>query len=253
MPGRARLMDVNFIDGVLLVDKPENWTSHDVCAFVRRRFGIKKVGHAGTLDPLATGLLVLLLGKATKVSMALSACDKEYFGAMELGVQTDSHDRHGKVILEAPWEHITIEDIRAKAAAEFTGAIIQVPPMVSALKHEGQRLYKLARQGKTVPRDGRPVTVHEFRIEKKDGKFVEFLAYVSKGTYVRTLVNDLGDSLGCHATLARLRRQRSGKFRLEQSVTIEDLKVFTPIQLREKVIPLSEVNLHADHPGPAKV
>jgi len=246
-------MDVNFIDGVLLVDKPENWTSHDVCAFVRRRFGIKKVGHAGTLDPLATGLLVLLLGKATKVSMALSACDKEYFGAMELGVQTDSHDRHGKVILEAPWEHITIEDIRAKAADEFTGAIIQVPPMVSALKHEGQRLYKLARQGKTVPRDGRPVTVHEFRIEKKDGKYVEFLAYVSKGTYVRTLVNDLGDALGCHATLARLRRQRSGKFRLEQSVTVEDLKAFTPVQLREKVIPLSEVNLHADHPGPAKV
>jgi tRNA pseudouridine55 synthase len=246
-------MDVNFIDGVLLVDKPENWTSHDVCAFVRRCFGIKKVGHAGTLDPLATGLLVLLLGKATKISMQLSACDKEYFGAMELGIQTDSHDRHGKVILEAPWEHITLEEIKAKAAAEFTGAIIQVPPMVSALKHEGQRLYKLARQGKTVERDGRPVTVHEFRIDKKEGKFVEFLAYVSKGTYVRTLVSDLGDALGCHATLARLRRLRSGKFRLENGVTIEDLKKFTPIQLREKVIPLSEVSLHADHPGPSKI
>lgn len=246
-------MDVNFIDGVLLVDKPENWTSHDVVAFVRRRFGIKKVGHAGTLDPLATGLLVLLLGKATKISMQLSACDKEYFGAMELGVQTDSHDRHGKVTLEAPWEHITLEEIRAKAAAEFTGDIVQVPPMVSALKHEGQRLYKLARQGKTVPRDGRPVTVHEFRIEKKEGKFVEFLAYVSKGTYVRTLVSDLGDTLGCHATLARLRRLRSGKFSLEQGVTIEDLKAFTPAQLREKVIPLSAVALHEDHSGPSKV
>jgi tRNA pseudouridine55 synthase len=246
-------MDVNFIDGVLLVDKPENWTSHDVCAFVRRRFGIKKVGHAGTLDPLATGLLVLLLGKATKSSMSLSACDKEYFGAMELGVQTDSHDRHGKVTAEAPWEHITLEAIKAKAAAEFTGAIVQVPPMVSALKHEGQRLYKLARQGKTVPREGRPVTVHEFRIEKQDGKFVEFLAYVSKGTYVRTLVSDLGEALGSYATLARLRRLRSGSFKLEQSVTIENLKNFTPAQLREKVIPLSAVNLHADHPGPSKV
>ncbi len=247
------MMDVNFIDGVLLVDKPENWTSHDVCAFVRRRFGIKKVGHAGTLDPLATGLLVLLLGKATKNSMQLSACDKEYFGALELGIQTDSHDRHGKVTAEAPWEHITIEEIRAKAATEFTGDIIQVPPMVSALKHEGTRLYKLARQGKTVPRDGRPVTVHEFRFEKKEGKFVEFLAYVSKGTYVRTLVNDLGESLGCYATMARLRRRRSGTFKLEQSVTIEDLKNFTPAQLREKVIPLSATLLHADHSGSSRI
>lgn len=246
-------MDANFIDGVLLVDKPENWTSHDVCAFVRRRFKIKKVGHAGTLDPLATGLLVLLLGKATKSSTMLSACDKEYFGALELGVQTDSHDRHGKVIAEAPWEHIQLEEIRAKAAAEFTGDIIQVPPMVSALKHEGTRLYKLARQGKTVLRDGRPVTVHEFRFNKKDGKFVEFLAYVSKGTYVRTLVNDLGEALGCYATLARLRRFRSGVFKLEQSITISDLKNYTPAQLREKVIPLSATHLHADHSGSPKV
>jgi len=247
------MIDVNFIDGVLLIDKPENWTSHDVCAFVRRRFGIKKVGHAGTLDPLATGLLVLLLGKATKDSMQLSACDKEYFGALELGVQTDSHDRHGKITAEAPWEHITLEMIRAKAAEQFTGDIVQVPPMVSALKHEGTRLYKLARQGKTVPRDGRPVTVHQFRFEKKEGKFVEFLAYVSKGTYVRTLVNDLGETLGCFATLARLRRLRSGLFKLEQSVTIDDLKNFTPAQLREKVIPLSATHIHADHPGPSKI
>jgi tRNA pseudouridine55 synthase len=246
-------MDVNFIDGVLLVDKPENWTSHDVCAFVRRRFGIKKVGHAGTLDPLATGLLVLLLGKSTKSSMQLSACDKEYFGALELGIQTDSHDRHGKITAEAPWENITLEMIRTKAADRFTGDIIQVPPMVSALKHEGTRLYKLARQGKTIPRDGRPVTVHEFRFEKKEGKFVEFLAYVSKGTYVRTLVNDLGEALGCYATLARLRRLRSGPFKLEQSVTIEDLKNFTPAQLREKAIPLSAPLLHADHSGSSRI
>lgn len=246
-------MDVNFIDGVLLVDKPEGWTSHDVCAFVRRRFGIKKVGHAGTLDPLATGLLVLLLGKATKNSMQLSACDKEYFGALELGVQTDSHDRHGKITAEAPWEHITLEEIRAKAAANFTGDIIQVPPMVSALKHEGTRLYKLARQGKTVERDGRPVTVHEFRLEKKEEKYVEFLAAVSKGTYVRTLVNDLGEALGCYATLARLRRLRSGTFRLEQSVTIEGLKNFTPVQLREKVLPMSSMLSHADHTGSSKI
>lgn len=240
-----------FIDGVLLVDKPEDWTSHDVCAFVRRRFGIKKVGHAGTLDPLATGLLVLLLGKATKQSMPLSSCDKEYLGVMELGIQTDSHDRHGKIVAEAPWEHITLEAIQAKAAKEFTGEIVQVPPMVSALKHEGTRLYKLARQGKTIPRKGRPVTVFSFRLDKKEGRFVNFFAHVSKGTYLRTLINDLGDALGCHATLANLRRLRSGKFQLEQSVTIEDLKNFTEAQLREKILPLnaSLVN-HANCNGP---
>lgn len=230
---------IHSLDGILLVDKPENWTSHDVCAYVRRRFGIKKVGHAGTLDPLATGLLVLLLGRATKISMPLSSCNKEYLGVMELGIQTDSHDRHGKVIAEAPWEHITLEEIQAKAAEAFTGEIIQVPPMVSALKHEGTRLYKLARQGKTVDRKGRAVTVFEFRLEKKEGRFVNFFAHVSKGTYLRTLINDLGDALSCHAALASLRRLRSGQFRLEQSVNLDDLKSFTPGQLNEKVLPLS--------------
>lgn len=247
-------MSSPFIDGILLVDKPENWTSHDVCAFVRRRFGIKKVGHAGTLDPLATGLLVLLLGKATKNSMPLSSCDKEYLGVMELGIQTDSHDRHGKMTAEAPWEHITLEMIQAKAAAQFTGDIIQVPPMVSALKHEGTRLYKLARQGKTVPREGRPVTVFSFKLDQKEGRFVNFCAHVSKGTYLRTLINDLGDALGCHAALASLRRLRSGKFKLEQSVTIDDLKSFTEAQLRSKILPLSASAVsHADCHKPSPV
>lgn len=235
----------DFIDGVLLVDKPENWTSHDVCAFVRKRFRFKKVGHAGTLDPLATGLLVLLIGKATKHSMALSAVDKEYFGTLELGVQTDSHDRQGNVTQEAAWEHVTFEKIR-ETAKRFTGNIIQVPPMVSALKHEGTRLYKLARQGKTVPREGRPVTVHEFRFDKKDGRFVEFVAGVSKGTYLRTLVNDLGEALGCHATLAKLRRVRSGKFRLDQSVTIDALRDMTLEELRPQILPLNATYSYAD-------
>lgn len=249
-------MNLN-VDGILLVDKPENWTSHDVCAYVRRRFGIKKVGHAGTLDPLATGLLVLLLGRATKISMPLSSCNKEYLGVMELGIQTDSHDRHGKVIAEAPWEHITLETVQAEAARSFTGEIIQVPPMVSALKHEGTRLYKLARQGKTVERKGRGVTVFEFRLDKKEGRFVNFFAHVSKGTYLRTLINDLGDALGCHAALASLRRLRSGQFRLEQSVTLEDLKIFTPEQLSAKILPLSAsiidyANHHGSTPVPSK-
>ncbi len=247
------MKEQTLIDGVLLVDKPENWTSHDVVAFVRRKFNIKKVGHAGTLDPLATGLLVLLLGKATKSSQALSGCDKEYFGAMELGVQTDSHDRHGKVIAEAAWEEITLEQIKDKVEKEFTGDILQVPPMVSALKHEGTRLYKLARQGKTIEREGRPITVKEFKIEKKDGKFVEFLVYVSKGTYVRTLVNDLGESLGCYAALARLRRLRSGDFNIDKSVTIESLKEMSPAELRNKTFPLSAIPAYENNSGHPKI
>ncbi len=201
-------------EGILCVDKPQDWTSHDVCAFIRGRFRFKKVGHAGTLDPLATGLLVILIGSATKHSMQLSASEKEYYGVMELGIKTDSHDKQGKVIATASAENITIEDLRKKAAEQFTGVITQVPPMVSALKHKGVRLYELARRGVEVPREGREVTVHEFVIEKKEGNLVYFSSAVSKGTYVRTLVNDLGEALGCLATLRELRRRRSGKFRL---------------------------------------
>ena len=225
------------LDGILIVDKPQGWTSHDVCAFVRKRFKIKKVGHAGTLDPLATGLLVLLLGKATKQSIPLSSCDKEYFGVMELGVRTDSHDRNGKVTGEAPWEGVTLEQIREKVK-QFTGDIIQVPPMVSALKHQGVRLYKLARQGREVEREGRKVTVYDFKIEKKDGRFVHFFARVSKGTYLRTLVHDIGESLGCYGALAELRRTRSGHFELRDAVTVDDLKNYAAGDLRAKVHPL---------------
>jgi len=232
------------IHGILIVDKPKDWTSHDVCAFVRKRFKLSKVGHAGTLDPLATGVLVLLLGRATKQSIELTSCDKDYFGVMELGVQTDSHDRMGKVLQTAPWELVTLEVIRQKAL-EFTGDIIQVPPMVSALKHQGVRLYKLARQGQVVPREGRRVTVHQFTMDKKEGPFVHFHARVSKGTYLRTLVNDLGDRLNCLATLADLRRIRCGQFSLQGSVTIETLKQFNLQELREKVHPLRSVFSYA--------
>lgn len=223
------------IDGILLVDKPRDWTSHDVCAFVKKRFNIKKVGHAGTLDPLATGLLVLLLGHATKQSMTLTACDKDYEGVMELGVETDSHDRCGKVLSESDASGVTLEMVREKAK-EFTGNIVQVPPMVSALKHKGVRLYKLARKGQEVHREGREVTVQVFDIRKQDGKFVSFFSSVSKGTYVRTLVHDLGKSLGCSATLAELRRSRSGIFTLEHAVTVDKLKEMTPDELRAKVL-----------------
>lgn len=223
-----------FIDGVLLADKPAGWTSHDVCAFVRSRFKIKKVGHAGTLDPMATGLLVLLLGNATKKSGELSGCDKEYSGAMELGLKTDSHDITGKTLATASWENVTLEQVSVHAL-KFTGEIIQVPPMVSALKQQGVRLYELARKGLEVPREGRPVTVHKFQIHKKEGPAVTFASHVTKGTYVRTLVNDLGESLGCYATLKALCRTRSGVFKLEDAVTVEEMKNWTAEDLRAKV------------------
>ena len=229
------------VEGVLLVDKPPTWTSHDVCAFVRKQFKIKKVGHAGTLDPLATGLLVVLLGKATKQSILFSGCDKEYSGVMELGVKTDSHDKQGKILDTRPWEGVSLEEVRKKAL-QFTGEIIQVPPMVSALKHKGVRLYQLARRGVEVAREGRPVTVHELNIQKKDGAFVHFSARVSKGTYLRTLVHDLGEVLGCFAALAELRRLQSGNFRYENSVTVDTLRTWTVKELRLKVLPVESIS-----------
>lgn len=210
-------------DGVLVVDKEKGWTSHDVCAFIRSRFHVGKVGHAGTLDPLATGVLVVLLGRATKRSQDLSSCDKEYFGSIRLGIQTDSHDISGKVIAEKSWDGITEDEIRA-VAGEFTGVLEQTPPMVSALKHKGKRLYELARAGVVVDRPQRTVIVHELRLEEIRLPEITFFARVSKGTYLRTLVNDFGERLGCLAALAELRRVRSGTFAITDAVTIEALR-----------------------------
>ncbi len=224
----------SLIDGILLVDKPSDWTSHDVCAFVRRRFKIKKVGHAGTLDPMATGLLVLLLGHATKRSGEFTGSNKEYAGAMELGFKTDSHDRTGKTLATASWEAVTLSQVK-EHALKFTGDIIQVPPMVSALKQQGVRLYELARKGLEVPREGRPVTVFDFDIQKMEGPVVTFVSRVTKGTYVRTLVNDLGESLGCFAVLKELRRTVSGDFKLEDAVTVEAMKNWTSEELLAKM------------------
>ena len=216
-------MNSSLYDGILVVDKEKSWTSHDVCAFVRSRFGIKKVGHAGTLDPLATGVLVVLLGRATKRSQELASCDKEYLGTMELGFETDTHDISGRILARKEWKHITEREIEA-SIQKFTGVLEQTPPMVSALKHKGVRLYRLARAGKTVDRPSRIVTVHELRIERIELPHIHFFARVSKGTYLRTLVNDLGHVMGSCAVLSDLRRTRSGSFALSDAVTIPELK-----------------------------
>ncbi len=217
------MMTASSRDGILVVDKEQDWTSHDVCAFIRSRFRIKKVGHAGTLDPLATGVMVVLLGAATKKSKELSSCDKDYYGTLRLGVKTDSHDVSGVVIGEKDWRHVSESGVK-EAFKKFTGVLEQTPPMVSALKHQGVRLYQLARAGKTVERPTRTVSVYEFRIEEMNLPEVRFFASVSKGTYLRTLVNDLGEMLGSFAVLTQLRRVRSGSFTLNDAVTVEDLK-----------------------------
>ena len=211
------------LNGILVIDKEASWTSHDVCAFVRSRFRIRKVGHAGTLDPLATGVLVVLLGTATKRSRELSSCDKDYFGTMRLGLQTDTHDASGVTIKTGSWDQLTDEQIR-ETIQKYTGVLEQTPPMVSALKHHGVRLYRLAREGKTVDRPKRLVTVYEFRIDEINLPWIRFFARVSKGTYLRTLVNDIGEALGSYAVLAQLRRVRSGPFTLDDAVSIDQMK-----------------------------
>ena len=228
-------------NGILVVDKQKDWTSHDVCAFVRSRFKVKKVGHAGTLDPLATGVLVVLLGQATKKSKELSSCDKDYYGALEFGIKTDSQDISGIVIDKRTWEHISEQNLK-EAFEKFTGVLEQMPPMVSALKHQGVRLYQLARSGKVVDREKRTIIVHEFRIEKIDFPFVHFFAHVSKGTYLRTLVNDLGESLGSCAVLSELRRVRSGSFSLEDAIPIEELRQMDHNQFKNRIkqVPVSD-------------
>lgn len=238
-------------DGILPVDKAPDWTSHDVCHFVRKRFHIDKVGHAGTLDPMATGLVILLIGRATKQSGALTGHDKTYEGFFRLGLKTDSQDRTGKVLQEADASKVTLDDVK-RAALAFTGNIMQTPPMVSAVKHKGVRLYKLARQGKEVEREARPAAVHEFNILDKQGDRVQFMMRVSKGTYVRTIAHEIGESLGCFAVLDDLRRVQSGPFNLTQSVTLDELKQMPPEVLRGKIIPLGTLAFLSGSESPSQ-
>jgi tRNA pseudouridine55 synthase len=224
-------------DGVLLVDKPPGLTSHDVVDRVRRRFGFKKVGHCGTLDPAATGLLILVLERATKLQDRLMSADKTYEGAMLLGVSTDSQDADGKVIAEKPVPPLTAEDIET-VFARFRGDIQQVPPMVSAVKHQGTPLYKLARKGQTVEREARLVHVYDLRVLGLELPRITFRAVCTKGTYVRTLCSDIGDTLGCGAHLFELRRTRSGKFDVNDAHTLDEILQRTRDQLKEFIIPI---------------
>jgi tRNA pseudouridine55 synthase len=229
------------LDGVLLIDKAPGMTSHDVVAIVRRALGTKKVGHCGTLDPLATGLLIIVIGRGTKIQDLLMAEDKEYVGTMRLGVTTDSQDADGQIVETRPVPDFTREQLDA-AFAKFHGDFYQMPPMVSAIKKEGVPLYKLARQGKTVEREPRFVHVYAHEILGVNLPTIEFRVVCSKGFYVRTYAFDIGNELGCGAHLKNLRRTKSGKFTLEHAVTVEDLKTKPAAELAAKVLSLPTVS-----------
>lgn len=210
------------MDGILIVNKPAGITSHDVVDFIRRKFNMKRVGHAGTLDPMATGVLVMLLGKATKLSNTFTNHDKEYVAKVFFGKKTDTQDASGKVIEEKNIDNPGIEAIK-KALDSFKGDIEQIPPMVSAIKHKGKKLYELARSGKTVVREPRKIRISD--IEILDFKFPEltFRVKCSKGTYVRTLCEDIGRSLGAPSHMSGLVRTQSGDFLLEDSKNMDEV------------------------------
>ncbi len=216
-------------------------TSHDVVAIARRSLGIKKIGHCGTLDPLATGLLILVVGRGTKIQDLLMSEDKEYEGTMVLGVETDSQDSDGEVVAENPVPDFSIEQID-EAFGKFHGDFYQMPPMVSAIKKDGVPLYKLARKGQTVEREPRFVHVYKHRVLAVRLPEIDFSVTCSKGFYVRTYAHDIGRELGCGAHLKALRRTKSGKFTLERAVSIEELKSLPRSELATRALSLPEVS-----------
>lgn len=224
-------------EGVLLIDKPRGCTSHDVVDRVRRKLKMKKVGHAGTLDPNATGLLIILVGRATKVSQYLMSLDKEYEGTIKLGEITNTYDSEGEVMETREVPSLSEDDVKA-VLSEFLGDQYQTPPMFSAKKIDGVPLYKLARKGKEVEREPRFIRVSRLELTDFDLPRLRFEVACSKGTYIRSLAHDVGEKLGCGAHLEDLRRTLSGDFRIEQCVPLEKFEDATAVEIRRRLIPV---------------
>jgi len=205
----------------ILIDKPFRWTSFHVVHKIRKAVGVKKVGHAGTLDPMATGLLIICTGKKTKEIIKYQELEKTYTGIITLGKSTPSMDLETGIIEEKPLENITEEKI-LETKKNFTGQILQTPPMYSAVKHKGKSLYKFARKGKTVKREPREVFISKFIIAKINLPDIFFEISCSKGTYIRVIANDLGMNLGCGAVLSSLRRTKIGNYNVENALSIDD-------------------------------
>jgi tRNA pseudouridine55 synthase len=233
------------MNGILIVDKPGGMTSHDVVDSIRRIIRDRRVGHAGTLDPHATGILIMLLGRATKVSRFMMGLEKEYVFTMELGLETDTLDRWGKTVGTGSADGVSRSDI-LEAASQFVGEFEQAAPSVSALKHKGVRLYELARRGEPVPVKTRPVRVSTFEVIEVDHPLVTVRTVCSSGTYVRSLARDMGRLLGCGASVSSLRRLRVGDFGIEVSVRLEDLEHASggPEGVREVLLSIEEGLVH---------
>ncbi|SES99274.1 tRNA pseudouridine(55) synthase TruB [Hymenobacter actinosclerus] len=222
------LADFDFETGeVLLVDKPLTWSSFDVVRKVKNALRIRKIGHAGTLDPLATGLLILCTGKKTKQIDLIQAQQKEYTGTFRLGQTTPSFDLETPVDAERPYEHLTEADIRA-AVAQFVGEITQTPPLYSAVKVNGERAYEVARRGEEAVIKSKQVTIAEFELTRVELPEIDFRIACSKGTYIRSLARDLGAALHCGAHLTKLVRTRIGEYRLEDALTMARIEALRP-------------------------
>jgi len=229
-------------DGVLLVDKGEGMTSHDVVALVRRKLDIRKIGHCGTLDPIATGLLLLTIGRGTKIQDLLMAEDKVYAGTLTLGASTSTQDREGEIVETKPVPDDLNEQQIREAFEKFRGDFYQLPPMVSAKKMQGVPLYKLAREGKVVEREPRLVHVYSYSIDRIALPDIDFTVHSSKGFYVRTYAHDIGEVLGCGAHLKALRRTRSGRFAVDHAIDIEAIKQKPREEILSRVLSLPEVS-----------
>ena len=209
------------MDGIVIVDKPQGWTSQDVTARLRRVFGTRRIGHGGTLDPMATGVLPVFVGRATRAVEFFEHAEKTYETVLRLGITTDTEDMTGTVLTE---ENVSFtEEQLQETLAAFRGEILQVPPMYSALKVNGQKLCDLARKGKTVERQPRPITIHELTLVERGENTLRLRVRCSKGTYIRTLCKDIGEKLGCGGCMESLRRVAAGEYTIDEAVPLQTL------------------------------
>ena len=230
-------------DGVVLIDKGEGMTSFDVVGKIRRLYGTKQVGHTGTLDPMATGLLTVLVGRAVKASEYLTEHDKTYQATLKLGITTDTEDTTGEILTKT--DSLPDEAAVLSAAAAFLGESVQIPPMYSAIRVGGRRLMEFARQGITVEREGRPIRVDRLDVLKLSERDYRLSVSCSKGTYIRTLCADIGKKLGCGGTMAALRRTEAASFKIDACHTLESLEAMTPEERLSCLIPTEELFPHA--------
>ncbi len=228
------------MNGIIIIDKPEGWTSHDVVAKLRRLLGERRIGHGGTLDPMATGVLPVFVGRATRAVEFMESADKEYLAGLRLGVSTDTQDTSGAVLRECACE--ISEEVLENAISNFRGEISQLPPMYSAIKVGGKKLYELARKGVELEREKRKVVIKKLQIEGRAGEDFLLSVQCSKGTYVRTLCSDIGDLLGCGGAMSSLRRTRAGSFTIDDSITLEKVeKAAAENRAAELLIPVDSL------------